>query len=62
MPDTKFDSFRGYHQSFKIKGFKVSVDSANQDELIRGSNAGADFILSLNEKNINLLNQCKKFL
>ena len=31
---------------------KVSVDSANISELLRGGKAGADYILSLNEKNL----------
>ena len=35
----------------------MSVDSANAEELIRGSKAGADYILSVNQKNINILNE-----
>ena len=30
-----------------------------QDELIRGAKAGADFVLSVNEKNINILDEIK---
>ena len=33
----------------KEKGYRVSVDSADPQELLRGGKAGADFLLSLNE-------------
>ncbi len=58
MPDTEFVHLEDTIRALKSLGCKVSVDSANDDELIRGSKAGADFILSLTEKNIHLLNQC----
>ncbi len=59
MPDTSFEHLEDTVRALKSKGFKVSVDSANKDELIRGANAGADFVLSVNEKNINILNHIK---
>ena len=58
MPDTKFIHLEDTIRALKSLGCKVSVDSASDKELIRGSKAGADFILSLSERNINLLDQC----
>ena len=58
MPDTKFIHLEDTIRALKSLGCKVSVDSASDKELIRGSKAGADFILSLSEGNINLLDQC----
>ncbi len=55
MPDTKFEHLEETIIALKSKGFKVSVDSADSNELIRGSRSGADYILSLNEGNINIL-------
>ena len=55
MPDTSFEHLEDTVRALKSKGFKVSIDSANQDELIRGANAGADFVLSVNETNINIV-------
>ena len=60
MPDTKFDHLEETVKALKSKGYKVSVDSANDEELIRGSNSGADYILSLNERNLNILDKLKK--
>ena len=59
MPDTKFDHLEETVKALKSRGYKVSVDSANSEELIRGSNSGADYILSLNERNLNILDKLK---
>ena len=59
MPDTKFDHLEDTIKALKCNGFKVSVDSANSEELIRGANSGADFILSVNEKNLHILDEVK---
>ena len=52
LPDTPFphleDSIKALHQA----GFKVSVDSLNEDELLRGGQAGANFLLSLKESTL----------
>ena len=45
MPDTKFDHLEESIRAVKSIGCKVSVDSANPCELIRGSKAGADLSL-----------------
>ena len=49
LPDTPFPHLEETVGALKEKGYKVSVDSANADELLRGGKAGADFLLSLNE-------------
>jgi dihydropteroate synthase len=49
LPDTPFPHLEETVQALKDKGYKVSVDSADPDELLRGGKAGADFLLSLNE-------------
>tara|TARA_X000001036_G_C20655050_1_gene796587 strand:+ start:517 stop:1893 length:1377 start_codon:yes stop_codon:yes gene_type:complete len=59
MPDTKFEHLEETVRALKSQGFKVSVDSANPDELIRGSKSGADYILSVNEQNLDILNEVK---
>ena len=57
MPDTNFSHLEDTIKAIKSIGCKVSVDSANNEELIRGSKAGADYILSISEKNINILDK-----
>ena len=59
MPDTEFNHLEDTVKAVKSLGVKVSVDSANDSELIRGSKAGADFILSVSEKNKHILNEIK---
>ncbi len=57
MPDTKFDHLEETVSALKSLGLMVSIDSANSNELIRGSKAGADFVLSISEQNINILDE-----
>ena len=57
MPDTKFSHLEETIQGLKELGFKVSIDSSNSEELIRGGKAGADYLLSLNEKNLHVLDE-----
>ena len=59
MPDTKFAHLESSISELKKLGIKVSVDSANSDELIRGGKAGADYLLSISEKNIHVLDKVK---
>lgn len=54
MPDINFPHLEEVVQELKINGFKVSVDSANSKELVRGGRAGADYLLSINEKNFSI--------
>jgi dihydropteroate synthase len=47
LPATRFDHLADSVQALKTAGFKVSVDSIDTDELLRGGRAGADYLLSL---------------
>ncbi|HXG77736.1 MAG TPA: DUF6513 domain-containing protein [Methyloceanibacter sp.] len=57
LPDTPFPHLEEAVRALKEKGYKVSVDSANPDELLRGGRAGADFLLSLNESTLGIADQ-----
>ena len=46
-------------KALKKLNIKVSIDSANEQELVRGAMAGADYILSINEKNMHIMNNIK---
>ncbi|MDH3637441.1 MAG: DUF6513 domain-containing protein, partial [Gammaproteobacteria bacterium] len=52
LPDTPFPHLSDSVRALKELGFKVSVDSLTPDDLITGGQAGADFILSLNEQTL----------
>ncbi len=52
LPDTPFPHLEETVAALKDNGLKVSIDSADPDELLRGGKAGADFLLSLNEENL----------
>ncbi|MEJ0074436.1 MAG: DUF6513 domain-containing protein [Alphaproteobacteria bacterium] len=54
LPDTPFPHLEDSVRELKARGFKVSVDSANADELRRGGKAGADFLLSLTEQTLDI--------
>jgi dihydropteroate synthase-like protein len=54
LPDTPFPHLEAAIGALKEKGYKVSVDSADTDELLRGGRAGADFLLSLNEDTLGI--------
>ena len=54
LPDTEFKHLEESIKALKKLKLKVSVDSANENELLRGGKAGADYILSLNEKNLHI--------
>lgn len=57
LPETNFSHLEETVKELKIKGFRVSVDSLEPSELIRGSNAGADFLLSLTPETLWVLNE-----
>lgn len=48
LPATRFDHLEDAVRALKSEGFRVSVDSMADDELLRGGRAGADYLLSLN--------------
>jgi dihydropteroate synthase-like protein len=54
LPDTPFRHLEDSVRELKTHGFLVSVDSANADELRRGGQAGADFLLSLTEHTLDI--------
>jgi dihydropteroate synthase-like protein len=49
LPDSPFAHLEDSVKALKSAGFRVSVDSAERDELARGARAGADFLLSLKD-------------
>lgn len=54
LPATPFPQLGEAVQELKRLGFAVSVDSANLEELRTGIQAGADFVLSLDENTLSL--------
>jgi dihydropteroate synthase-like protein len=54
LPDTPFPHLEESVRALKRAGLQVSIDSFSRDELARGAAAGADFLLSLNEDNLDL--------
>jgi len=54
LPGTPFPHLAEAVQALKAAGHRVSVDSGDSDELRRGAEAGADFLLSLTERTLHL--------
>ena len=54
LPGTPFPHLADAVRALKGQGLKVSVDSANLEELETGAVAGADYLLSLTEDTIDL--------
>lgn len=54
LPETPFPLLGEAVRTLKAEGFAVSVDSASQDELRIGAWAGADYLLSLDERTLPL--------
>ena len=52
LPDTPFDHMEDIIKGLKQEGFQVSIDSLETDDLLRGANAGADYMLSLHESTL----------
>ena len=52
LPDTPFPHLEETIQALKQEGFEVSIDSLQADDLLRGGKAGADYMLSLQEKTV----------
>ena len=55
QPGTPFPHLEPTIAALKAEGFEVSVDSGDPDELRRGALAGADYVLSLDETNLDLV-------
>ncbi|MEP9396530.1 DUF6513 domain-containing protein [Mesorhizobium sp. KR2-14] len=54
LPETPFPLLGEAVRALKAEGISVSVDSANFEELKTGAEAGADYLLSLNEETLPL--------
>jgi dihydropteroate synthase-like protein len=54
LPDTPFPHLEEAVQELKQNGIRVSVDSADRQELLRGGRAGASFLLSLTERTLDV--------
>jgi uncharacterized protein DUF6513 len=52
LPDTPFPHLEDTVKILRDAGFKVSVDSLEEDDLLRGGKAGADYLLSLKESTL----------
>ena len=55
LPDTPFAHMEETITSLKQQDFKVSIDSLDDNELMRGISAGADFVFSLTERTLDLV-------
>lgn len=55
LPNTPFDHLAEAVQMLKAHDFKVSVDSMLPEDLVTGGQAGADYLLSLHEKSLWVL-------
>ena len=57
LPGTPFDHLAESVQALKAAGYRVSVDSMQEDELLSGGRAGADYLLSLRLDNLWIADQ-----
>ena len=52
LPSTNFPHMEDIIRTLKQEGFMVSIDSLEAADLLRGANAGADYMLSLHENTL----------
>ncbi|MBC2732433.1 DUF6513 domain-containing protein [Thiobacillus sp.] len=57
LPQTPFPHLEETVQALKAAGYRVSVDSLDPDELLRGGRAGADYLLSLTTDTLYLADE-----
>ncbi len=57
LPQTPFPHLEDTVQALKAAGHRVSVDSLDPDELLRGGRAGADYLLSLTSETLHLADE-----
>jgi dihydropteroate synthase len=57
LPDSPFPHLEESIAALHADGAKVSVDSFNAEELSRATRVGADYLLSLSEKNIEIVDE-----
>jgi dihydropteroate synthase len=58
LPATRFDHLVDSVKALKAEGFSVSVDSNDAQELLRGGQAGADYLLSLTLDTLWVAEEC----
>ncbi|MDO9106371.1 MAG: DUF6513 domain-containing protein [Methylovulum sp.] len=52
LPSTPFPHLEDTIQALKQQGFRVSIDSLDEQDLLRGGKAGVDYLLSLHESSL----------
>lgn len=57
LPQTPFPHLEETVRALKAAGHRVSVDSLDTDELLRGGRAGADYLLSLSSATLHLADE-----
>jgi dihydropteroate synthase len=57
IPNVPFPHLAEAVQALKAAGYQVSVDSMQNDDLLCGGRAGADYLLSLTEKSLWILDE-----
>ncbi len=57
LPDTPFPHLQEAIQALKQEGYQVSIDSLNNDDLLLGGRAGADYLLSLHESTLWIVDE-----
>jgi dihydropteroate synthase-like protein len=57
LPGTPFPHLEETVRALKAAGFQVSVDSGDPEDLVRGAEAGCDFVLSLSEATLTHLDR-----
>ncbi len=57
LPDTPFPHLEDAIRALRDSGHRVSVDSIDAQELLRGGQAGADYLLSLKEDTLWIANE-----
>ncbi len=61
LPNKEFPHLEEIVQELKNRNFYVSIDSHNIDELIRGSKAGADYLLSVKDETYHILDNLDSY-
>jgi len=61
LPNKEFPHLEEIVQELKNRNFYVSIDSHNTDELIRGSKAGADYLLSIKNESYHILDNLDSY-
>ena len=57
IPGTKFSHLEETIQELKVNNFKVSIDSLNSKDIMRGIKSGVNLILSLQKETLWILNE-----